>query len=161
MWKKRPTSGPTLNFAGMQLNWFLNQNCNLELDWTNYKLMTNVNSDTFLPPFPFKWNGVFCPKRRHFIHCSLKKKTQNGVVLNDTIRLLLPLDVQKIGEGNFCSPAFSTAFPFKKTPTKNFILLSWPVASRVLEKRRRRASSGDHGAATQWPPQPCLSPVFL
>jgi hypothetical protein len=39
----------------------------------------------------------------------IKKKTQNGAVLNDTVRLLLPLDVQKTGEGSFCSPVF-TAF---------------------------------------------------
>jgi len=44
--------------AGMQLHWFLNQNCNLGLDWTNYKLRTNVNSDMFFPPFPFKWNDI-------------------------------------------------------------------------------------------------------
>jgi len=61
--------------AGMQLHWFLNQNCNWGLDWTNYKLRTNVNSNTFLPPFPFKWNDTFCPKRHRFIHFSLKKKT--------------------------------------------------------------------------------------
>jgi hypothetical protein len=70
----------------------------------------------------------------------IKKKTQNGVILNDNVRLLLPLDVQKTGEGSFCSPAFSTTFPFKKTPTKDLIMLSCLVASHVLKKRRRRAS---------------------
>jgi hypothetical protein len=34
------------------------------------------------------------------------------------------------------------------------------VASHVLEKWRRRASSGNRGAAAQWPPHPYVSPVF-
>jgi hypothetical protein len=34
------------------------------------------------------------------------------------------------------------------------------VASHVLEKWRRRASSGSRGAVAQWPPRPYVSPVF-
>jgi hypothetical protein len=41
---------------------------------------------------------VFWSKQRRFLNCSLKKKREearNGVVLNDTVLLLLPLDVQQ------------------------------------------------------------------
>jgi hypothetical protein len=42
---------------------------------------------------------VFWSKQRRFLHGSLKKKkreeARNGVVLNDTVLLLLPLDVQQ------------------------------------------------------------------
>jgi len=64
------------NWIWQGYNWidFYNQNCNWGLDWTNHKLRTNVNSDTFLPPFPFKWNGAFFPKRHRFMHCSCKQK---------------------------------------------------------------------------------------
>ena len=81
--------------AGMQLHWFLNQNCNLGLDWTNYKLRTNVNSDMFFPPFPFKWNDI--------VSCTvhIKKKDPNGAVLNGTVGLLLPLDVRDRGRRRF------------------------------------------------------------
>jgi hypothetical protein len=43
-------------------------------------------------------NDVFWSKQRRFLNCSLKKKREearNGVVLNDTVLLLLPLDVQQ------------------------------------------------------------------
>ena len=35
---------------------------------------------------------MFCSKRRRFIRCSHKKQRENGVVLNGTVHLLLPLD---------------------------------------------------------------------
>jgi len=89
--------------AGMRLHWFLNQNCNLGLDWTNYKLRTNVNSDTFLPPFSFKWNYAFCPKRRRFMHCSWKKREKGPkwCCFDGIIGLLLPLDVRSRGRRRF------------------------------------------------------------
>jgi len=65
--------------AGMQLHWFLNQNCNLGLDRTSYKLKTDLYFDISLAPFSFKWNDMFCSKRRRFIHCSLKKKKPGTV----------------------------------------------------------------------------------
>ena len=52
-------------------------------DWVR---RTNLKFD------PFKWNGAFYPKRRRFIYIYIYKKKkgkdQNGVVLNDTVRLL-------------------------------------------------------------------------
>jgi len=120
--------------AGIQLHWFLNQNCNLALDWTNHKLRTNVNSDTFLLPFLFKWNSAFCLKRHRFKHCSLKKKDPNSVVLNGTVGLLLPLDARNRGRRRFfpplsppSSPSKRRRLPFKKTPTqpKAFHVLEW------------------------------------
>jgi hypothetical protein len=63
----------------------------------------------------------------------IKKKTQNGAVLNNTVCLLLPLDVQKTGEGAFV-PLFSPTYfhrhlSLKKTPTN--LAQSFP---RVGEK---------------------------
>jgi len=56
-----------MNLAGMQLHWFLKSKLQLRID---------VDFDTILLPFSFKWNGVFCLKRRRFIHCSLKRKKE-------------------------------------------------------------------------------------
>ena len=96
--------------------------------------MTNVNSDTFLPLFPFKWNGTFCSKRRYFMHCSHKKRRDwNGAVLNGTVGLLLPLDARNRGRRRFflplsppSSPSKRRRLPFKKTPTQ-------PKAFHVLK----------------------------
>jgi len=92
--------------AGMQLHWFLNQNCNLGFDWTNHRLRTNVKSNTFLPPFPFKWNDTFCPKRRRFIHCSRKKKRKGSKwsCFVGTVGLFLPFDVRGRGRRRFFLP---------------------------------------------------------
>jgi len=55
-------------------------------------------------------------KRRVLINTTpfhtLLKKTQNGVVLIDIVCLLLPLDMQKTGEGIFCSPVFTASSSF-------------------------------------------------
>ena len=68
-------------------NWidFYNQNCNLGLDWTNYKLRTDLDFDTFLAPFPFKWNCTFCAKQRRFIYYWKKEKEKPKMVLFWTV----------------------------------------------------------------------------
>jgi len=115
--------------AGMQLHWFLNQNCNLGLDWTNHKLRKNVNSDMFLSPFPFKWNCVFCLKRCRFIHYLRKKEKKKregnrtvlfwrhcgsssspGCVKQGKKKIFLPLSPSSL-------PSKRCWLPFKKTPT--------------------------------------------
>jgi len=154
MWKK------TANFrAGNWIwqgcNWidFYNQNCNCGLDWTNHKLRTNVNSDTFLPPFPFNWNDAFCLKRRRFIHCSHKKRP-NGAVLNGTVGLLLPLDAWSRGRRRFFFPLFSPTFFLLKaskrhrprTPTCPKLSTCWRKGRRcapwVVEGRQHNSRPG-------------------
>jgi hypothetical protein len=71
------------------------------------------------------------------MHCSLKKRAQNGAVLNDTVAFLLPLDAQKTGEEESFVPLFSpTSLPLKsikKTPTKDPHL---PKTFHLLEGRQ-------------------------
>jgi len=107
--------------AGMQLHWFCNQNWNWGLDWTNYKLRTNVNSDTFLPPFPFKWNGVFCPKWRvlskttsfHTLFIYKKKKPETVPFWTALWVFFFPW-TRETGEKYFFLPLFSlTSLPLK------------------------------------------------
>jgi len=118
--------------VGMQLHWFLNQNCNLGLYWTNYKLRTNVNSDMFFPPFPFKWNDtVSC-----IVH--IKKRDPNGAVLNGTVGLLLPLDVRDRGRRRFFYQLFSPSFSEKhqKDADHNSMCITsdpWPTRGREKE----------------------------
>ena len=92
-----------------------------------------------------------------------KIKVWNGVILNGTADFFL-LDVERNRGRGLCPPVFSPPFlpPFssKRHRPKTSFLLSWAVASHVLEKLRRHASSGSRGAAVQWLPQPCLSLVF-
>jgi len=148
----------------MQLHWFLNQNYNIGLDWTNHKLRTNVNSDMFLPPFPFKWNGVFCPKWRRFIHCSLlKKKDPNSVVLNGTVGLLLPLDTRSRGRRRFfflCHRYLSLQKDADSLLKRHRHHPHLPETFHVLEKREEMCSSGSFlGGCTVASPA-SLSPVF-
>jgi len=121
--------------AGMQLHWFLNQNCNWGLDWTNHKLRTNVNSDTFLLPFPFKWNNVFCPKRHHFMHYSRKKSPKRYHFERHCSLSSSPGRVENRGRRKFV-PLFSPTFllslsllNIKKTPTIATCINSdpWPT----------------------------------
>jgi len=72
----------------------------------------------------------------------IKNKKLETVLFCGTVGLLLPL--------------FSTAFSFKKTPTKDPHL---PKAFHVLEKREERFPSSGGGAAAQWLPLP-LSPCI-
>jgi len=78
-----------------------------------------LDFDTILLPFPFKLNGMFCPKQHRFIHCS-KKKAPNDAILNSIVGLLLPVDTRGRGR-RFFSPVFLLPLSFlklKKTPTK-------------------------------------------
>jgi len=132
--------------AGMQLHWFLNQNYNLGLDWTNHKLRTNVNSDMFLSPFLFKWNGVFCLKWRRFIHCSLlKNKDPNSVILNGTVGLLLSLDTRSRGRRRFfflCRRYLSLQKDTDSLLKRHRHHPHLPETFHVLEKREEMCSSG-------------------
>jgi len=97
-------------------------------------------------------------------HTLLKKQSSKRCCFERQCRLSSsPGRAENRGRRKFCSPVFtdfSSSKKLKKTPTKDTHLLSWPVASHVLEKWRRRASSGSRGAVAQWPPRPYVSPVF-
>jgi len=109
--------------AGMQLHWFLNQNCNLELDWTNHKLRTDLYFDISLAPFSFKWNGAFCPKRRRFIHCWLRKKKEKP----ETVP--------------FWWHCGSSSSPRRVRQGKKKIFLRFPLVGRAVEEQQH---SGRH-----------------
>jgi hypothetical protein len=53
---------------------------------------------------------VFCKKRAPFHALFIKKKSQNGVVLNSTADFLLPLDMQRNKGRKLRSPVFSLPF---------------------------------------------------
>jgi len=109
--------------AGMQLHWFLKSKLQFRAWLNKLQIKDQCVSYTFLPPFPFKWNDAFWPKRCCFMHCSRKKKQKdpNGAVLNGTVGLLLPLDVRGRGRRSFFID-FSVPLSLKsikKTPTIN------------------------------------------
>jgi len=65
-------------------------------------------------------------------HTLLKKRAQNGAVLNGTVAFLLPLDAQKTGEEESFVPLFSPSFlpPFsskrRRPKTLSCLADSWP-----------------------------------
>jgi hypothetical protein len=64
---------------------------------------------------------MFYTKRRHFIHCLLKKKSSKRCRFDGTVYRLLPLDALQEGEkGFFFSPYnVSLSLPLaQKTPTQ-------------------------------------------
>jgi hypothetical protein len=104
--------------------------------------------------FSFKWNDVFCPKRRHFIHCSLKKNLKRCRFEQHCGSSSFP-GCAKQGKKKIFLPLFSTAFSFKNMPTEDPYL---PKAFHVLEKREERCPLGGVGSVAQWPPRlpyPC------
>jgi len=141
----------------MQLNWYLKSKLQLRT-WLNKSQIEDWFGlwHVFAALF-FKWNDAFCPKRHRFIHCSLKKRTKNGAVLNDTVHLLLPLDVQKTGEGAFV-PFFIDFFPPPSLSQKDADQPG-PKLSTCWRKGRRCVPQVVFGATTQWPPLP-FSPLF-
>jgi len=62
--------------AGMQLHWFLKSKLQFRAWLNKLQIKDQCVSYMFLPPFPFKWNDAFWPKRCCFMHCSRKKKTE-------------------------------------------------------------------------------------
>jgi hypothetical protein len=91
----------------MQLNWFLKSKFTIEdlnEQITNWRLIWTLTRFCRLfllnETARFVQNGAISST----VH---KKRTQNGAVLNDTVCLLLPLDVQKTREESFCSPVFT------------------------------------------------------
>ena len=145
-----------------QLNWFLQSKLQLRTRLNKSELEADLDFDMFLPPFSFKWNDAFCPKWCHFIHCSLTKKTWNGVILNGTMSLLLSslllsLDAWSRGRRRFFFPLFSIVFSLKKMLAKDPYL---PKAFHVSKKREEMCPSGSGGAVAQWLPRP-LSPLFF
>jgi len=144
MWKK------TANFrAGNWIwqgcNWidFYNQNCNCGLDWTNHKLRINVNSDTFLPHFPFNWNDAVS----YTVHA--KKKTKRCRFERHCGSSSSPGRMKQGKKKIFLPPVFTDFLPLKsikRTPTKDPHL---PEAFHVLKKREEMCPLGGGGAAAQ------------
>jgi hypothetical protein len=81
----------------------------------------------------FAKNGAFCEKQRRFIHFFFKK-SKNGVVLNDTICLLLPMDAQRTGEEEDFSPLLCP-LPFSPKPPK-IRQQNSPLACHMVEEER-------------------------
>ena len=142
--------GQRLNLAGMQLNWFLKSKLQLRTwlikskikDWFGlWHIWCRFHLNETAR---FSQNGAVSST----VH-KKKRKARNSAILNDTVDFLL-LDVQRNKGRELRSPVFSSPFlpPFssKGRRPKTSFMLSWPVASHVLDKRRRRASSGSRGA---------------
>jgi len=102
--------------------------------------------------------------KKDVVSCTYsKKKDPNGAILNDTVGLLLPLDVRGRGRRRFFSPISLLSLSLlniKKMPTIATCITSdlWPTTGQW--KKKETCPSGSRGAAAQWPPQPCLSLVF-
>jgi len=112
--------------AGMQLHWFLNQNCNLGLYWTNHKLRTNVNSTRFCRLFLL--NEMVCFVQNGAVSCSVHEKKEKekgetvsfwrhcrsssspGCVKQGKKKIFLPLSPPSL-------PSKRRWLPFKKTST--------------------------------------------
>ena len=95
-----------------------------------------------------------------FIKKKKKEKARNGVVLNDTIAFLLPLDAQKTGEEEGFVLLFSPMFllslsllKLKKTPTQVLHLPEyWQMASHGWKNRGDKPLAGAHPPSlVPWP----------
>jgi len=150
-----------LNLARMQLNWYLKSKLLLRTSLNKSQIEDWVGCWHVFGTISFKWNGDVSSTVS-------KKKYPKGVVLNDIVGLLLPLDTRSRGRRRFPSPAF--LFPLslkqlKKMPTKPTHLLAtwWKNRGDVP---LGRLHSGRPGHPT---PEPRLdrgsraisSPVFL
>jgi len=113
--------------------------------------------------FSSKLNDVFCLKRRRFIHYFKKKKrSPNGVVLNGTVGLLLPLDARGRGKRIF-SLAFLLSFFLRKlqkdVDTTPHLLKFWPVVYHVVKKHKGRTPWAVMGRLhSGCPDHPTLAP---
>ena len=95
---------------------------------------------------------MFCSKRRHFMHRSLKKKkARNGAVLTALWVFFFPWMREAGEEEDFSSHAFLLSLcplNFKKTLTQHpHLLTTW-------WRKEGDVPLGQFGAATQWPPRP-------
>jgi len=157
MWKK------TANFrAGNWIwqgcNWidFYNQNCNCGLDWTNHKLRTNVNSDTFLPPFPFNWNDVVS----YIVH--VKKKTKRCRFERHCGSSSSPGRMKQGKKKIFLPPVFTDFLPLKASKGRRPRTPTCPKLSTCWRKGRRCApwavEGRQHSSCPGLSP-PCFLPI--
>ena len=132
---------------------------NWGLNWRNLKPRTKMKkrtnwrpdfeSDAFWRQFPFKWKCMFW-ENGVVSYISKKEKEKrriNGVVLNGTISLLLPLDAKRTVEEEDFSPLLCL-LPFSLKPPKRR-RQNLPLACHMVEEQ------GMHPrAAAQWAHRP-------
>jgi len=106
--------------------------------------------------------------KKDVVSCTYsKKKDPNGAILNDTVGLLLPLDVRGRGRRRFFSPISLLSLSLlniKKTPTIATCITSdlWPTTGQW--KKKETCPSGSRGALHSGRPNhvsPLFSPINI
>ena len=136
MWKKQPTSGPTIEFGRDTIELIFTIKIATE---DSIEQITNWGPMWTLTPFYllFLLNETARFFQNGTVSCTVhvNKKDPNGAILNGTVGLLLPLDMRGRGRRRFFHQLFSPSFSkkHKKDTDHNPTCITsdpWPTKGR-------------------------------